>query len=66
MINTAIGFAIGLVPLIFGIFKRKVKIGLLGFIGSILGGTILGIFLAIPIAVFCTYKIVKNRPPDAL
>ncbi len=61
LINTAIGFVLGLIPLVLGFFKKKIKLGLFGIIGSVVGGTILGIFLAIPITIIFSWLIVKKE-----
>lgn len=61
LINTAIGFVLGLIPLVLGFFKKKIKLGLFGIIGSVIGGTILGIFLAIPITIIFSWLIVKKE-----
>ena len=59
IINAGIGFVLGLIPLIAGIMKRSFKYGFIGFIGSILGGAILGVILAIPIAAIFTWLAVR-------
>jgi hypothetical protein len=60
LINTAVGLVLGLVPLISGIAKRKIKYGLLGFVLSIIGGAILGIVLAIPASAIITWLIFRD------
>lgn len=61
LINAVIGFLLGLIPLLLGFFKKKIKFGVFGIIGSTIGGTILGLFLAIPITIVFTWLIVKKE-----
>lgn len=60
MIGGALGLVIGLIPLITGIVKKNFKFGIFGFLGSIVGGAILGLLLAIPVAAIFTWLILKN------
>ena len=60
MLAAGIGLIVGLVPLITGIVKRNMKFGLIGFAGSIVGGAILGLILAIPVAAVFTWLIVRG------
>ena len=60
LINAGIGLVFGLVPLISGFVKRNVKYGVIGFLGSIVGGALLGLLLAIPVAAIFTWLIVKR------
>lgn len=60
-----LGFIIGLIPLILGIVKKKVKFGLVGFIGAIIGNTILGLILSIPIVAISVYFIFQKNPSTA-
>ena len=62
-----LGAIVGLIPLIIGIVKKNLKVGALGFVGSILGSAILGLFLAIPIAAVSAYVMLrgKGEPVDA-
>ena len=65
ILNAGIGFVLGLVPLIVGFMKRKRKLGFFGFVGSILGGAILGLLLAVPVAAIFTWLIVRPAKPVA-
>ena len=60
LINAGIGLVFGLVPLIIGFAKRNIKYGVIGFVGSIVGGALLGLLLAIPVAAIFTWLIVKG------
>jgi len=65
LINAGIGLILGLIPLIFGIVRRNLKLGLIGFVGSIIGGAILGLILAIPISGLCTWLILRSANTTA-
>ena len=65
LVAGGLGLIIGLVPLITGIIKRNFKYGLIGFFGSIIGGAIFGLILALPIATVCTWLIVRGPKPSA-
>lgn len=60
MYAAAVGLIVGLVPLIIGLVKRNIKYGLMGFVGSIIGGALLGLILAIPVAAIFTWLIVRG------
>lgn len=60
LITACIGFVIGLVPLVLGIVKKKIKLGLLGLLASTIGGALLGLLLAIPAAAIFTWLIFKK------
>lgn len=61
-----LGFVIGLIPLILGIVKKKIKFGLIGFIGAIIGNMILGLILSIPIIAISIYFIFQNKPMEKI
>lgn len=65
-INAAVGFVLGLIPLGFGFFRGRAKLGVLGIVFSTLGGAILGLFLALPAVVIFMWLIIrKNESPAA-
>jgi hypothetical protein len=67
LFNTAIGFVLGLFPLIIGFVKGRVKYGLLGMAASVLGGAILGIILSVPAALifsWLAYRGTKGAQRD--
>jgi hypothetical protein len=57
LINVGLGFLFGLIPLVFGIMKGQRKYGFLGLILSVVGGGLLGLLLAIPVAAIFTWLI---------
>lgn len=61
LLNIGIGIILGAIPLILGFLRKKRKYAMFGFIGSIIGGAILGIFLSIPIATVFTWLITRNE-----
>ena len=60
MIGGALGLVFGLVPLITGIIKKNIQFGIYGLLGSIAGGAVLGLLLAVPIAAVFTWLIVRG------
>ncbi len=64
ILGALLGAIIGLIPLILGIIKKKVKFGIIGFVGAIIGNTILGIFLSIPIIAIAIYLIFRKDSPE--
>jgi 3-hydroxyacyl-[acyl-carrier-protein] dehydratase len=67
LFNAAVGLLLGLIPLVTGLVKRRVKYGLLGLACSTLGGLILGFVLAVPAAAIFTWLILRdNRVADAV
>ncbi|MEO6050590.1 MAG: hypothetical protein ABIP78_04580 [Pyrinomonadaceae bacterium] len=60
LVGAGIGLIIGLVPLITGILKRNLKYGLLGLVGSMVGGAALGLLLAIPVAGVFVWLILRG------
>jgi hypothetical protein len=65
LFTASIGFVIGLIPLVVGIVKKKVKLGVLGLLASTVGGGILGLILALPFAAIFTWLILKQEPSTA-
>ena len=60
LINGAIGFVIGLIPLILGIVKKRARIGIYGLLASTVGGALLGLLLSIPAVVIFVWLILKK------
>ncbi len=60
LINIVIGFFLGTFPLLAGFIAKNRKYGIYGFIGSVVGGGILGILLSYPIAMIFIWLIVKK------
>ena len=62
------GVVIGLVPLICGIVKRRIGLGLGGFAACIVGSLILGVFLSIPMCILFTiliFVLKRNTPAQS-
>ena len=63
-----VGFLLGLVPLITGIIKKKVKVGAIGLLVTTLGGALAGIIISIPAMAVFTWLILREQvvaPNDA-
>ena len=60
LVNVILGFLFGVFPLLSGIIIKNRKYGIWGFLGSVIGGSVLGVFLSFPIAVIFTWLILKN------
>ena len=65
LINAAIGFVLGLVPLGFGFIRGQRKLGVLGILASTVGGAILGVFLSVPAMAIFTWLVVRRSSPEA-
>lgn len=65
LIGGGLGLMVGLIPLIFGFVKKNLKFGVFGFLGSIIGGALLGLILAIPVAGIFTWLIVRGSKSTA-
>ena len=64
LLNTAFGFVLGLIPLVLGFVKGRVKYGLFGLAASVVGGALLGVILSIPAALIFTWLVLR-RAGDA-
>ena len=62
--NIILGIILGLIPLILGFVKKERSYGVFGFLGSTIGGAILGLFLSLPIALIFIWLILR-RPKNA-
>ena len=60
LIHSSIGLLLGLIPLVLGFIKKERSYAVFGFLGSIIGGAILGIFLSVPIAAIFTWLILRK------
>jgi hypothetical protein len=60
LINAGLGALFGLIPLITGFVKHQRRAGFWGLILSALGGAILGLALAIPVAAVTTWLVVTR------
>ncbi len=60
IINVVLGFLFGSFPLILGIKMKNRNYGVYGFIGSIIGGAVLGVLVSYPIAIISTWLILRK------
>ena len=68
LLHASIGLLLGLIPLVLGFIKKERSYAVFGFLGSIIGGSILGIFLSVPVAAIFTWLILrkpKNQSTEA-
>ena len=63
--NILLGIVLGLIPLILGFVKKERSYGVFGFLGSTIGGAILGLFLSLPIALIFIWLILR-RPKNTI
>ena len=61
LINALIGFVLGLIPLLFGYFNKRLRLGIFGFVAAIVGGAILGIFLSVPATIVFTWLVARKK-----
>jgi hypothetical protein len=54
------GIVCGLVPLIAGYVKGRLQLGIIGFVVTALSGLVLGLLLAVPVAIVFTLFIVLS------
>ncbi len=69
LIGLALGLILGLIPLVLGFIKKKRKYAMFGFLGSLIGSALLGIFLSIPVAAIFTWLILRksnNEPAEVV
>ena len=60
VLNALLGVMFGSFPLLAGIVFKNRKYGLFGFVGSVLGGAILGFLLAFPVAIIFVWLILRK------
>lgn len=67
MMGAGLGALLDLLPLILGFVRKERSYGVFGFLGSIIGGAIMGILLSLPIIGIFTWLILrkpKNTPVE--
>jgi hypothetical protein len=67
--NIGLGILLGAIPLVLGFLRKERSYAVFGFLGSIIGGAILGLFLSIPVAAIFTWLILrkqKNEPIEVV
>ncbi len=52
-----VGMICGAVPMVFGISKNQIGLGIFGFVACVIGGLIRGLLLAIPVAILFVWLI---------
>ncbi len=66
VVGLIVGAIAGLAPLIAGYFRSRLALGVIGFVASVVGGAILGLLLAVPVAlVFTLVILLVRREPTA-
>ena len=65
LMGAGLGALLGLIPLILGFVKKERSYGVFGFLGSIVGGAVMGVFLSLPIVAIFIWLILKNPPQSA-
>jgi hypothetical protein len=60
LLNAGVGLIFGLITLVLGFVKGKVKFGIYGFVACLIGGSILGLFLSLPALIFFSWMILKK------
>jgi hypothetical protein len=60
IVAIAVGIVCGLVPLIFGLIRGENALAFGGFVACIAGGFVLGLILAVPLAILFTVLISKR------
>ncbi len=63
LFNIALGIILGSIPLILGFLKKERSYAVFGFLGSVIGGALLGLFLSLPIAIIFIWLILR-RPKN--
>ena len=65
LFNIGLGILFGAIPLILGFIRKERSYAVFGFLGSVIGGAILGIFLSIPVAAIFTWLILRKTKAKA-
>lgn len=52
----------GIVPLVAGYIKKRITIGLIGFISSVIGSLFFGLILGLPLSLIFTLVIILMKP----
>jgi hypothetical protein len=60
VISIALSVVIALVPLFFGLSRQQRKYAVIGFVSTIVGGALLGLLLAIPVAAVFSWLIYRS------
>ena len=65
LINIVLGLLFGSFPLIAGLKMKNRNYAVYGFVGSVIGGAILGVLLSYPIAIIFTWLILR-KPAETI
>jgi hypothetical protein len=65
IIGAVIGFVLGLVPLILGFKKQNIKLGIIGFVVSIIVGVFLSLLGALPVCIIFVWLILRKPADEA-
>lgn len=65
LVNAAIGLVLGLIPLLFGYFNKRLRLGTIGFVTALVGGALFGIFVSIPATIIFTWFVVRKEKAPA-
>lgn len=60
LINGAVGFVLGLVPLGFGYFRGRRRLGAIAIMTTTIGGALLGIIFIIPAMALFTWLVMRE------
>lgn len=61
LFHAAVGFALGLIPLILGFVKGKIRTGIIGLVVGTVGGALLGFLGSIPAMAIFTWLILRDQ-----
>ena len=61
-IGLGVGFVAGLILLLVGWLKGKVRLGAVGLVASVIGGGLLGLFLVVPVFAVFLWLILRRAP----
>ncbi len=64
--NAVLGVLFGCFPLFTGLKLRNARYGIIGFVGSVLGGALAGIFLSFPVAFIFVWLILRKSPENSV
>ncbi|CAN5171307.1 hypothetical protein BH20ACI2_BH20ACI2_23910 [soil metagenome] len=65
LIGAAIGLVIGMVPLIYGCKKGKLRLGMIGFVLSIVAGGAISVILSLLATAVFVFLIARKAPIDS-
>jgi len=57
LIGLIVGIVLGLIPLAVGLWKGRTQLAWIGFVATAISGALLGLLLAVPVAIIFTIAI---------